>query len=61
MGGITVVCDEPMDGRPWTIEQMGLGFYVIRWNEDGSATTIATANTEDAAVNFMLQRAREYL
>lgn len=50
---ITIITNEPMDGRPWQIHQYGPGYYITRLNEDGTQTTIATANDENSAVAFI--------
>ncbi len=50
---LTVINSEPMDGRPWIVQQAGPGWYVLRVNEDGTMTTMATSNTEDAAYDFI--------
>jgi hypothetical protein len=51
---VNIINNEPMDGRPWIVEQAGPGWYVLRLNEDGTSTTMATADNEDAAYDFLM-------
>lgn len=50
---VSVLVDEPVDGRALSIQEMPGGFYILRTEDDGTLTTVATAQDPMTAVFYV--------